>query len=46
MFSLVSGIVAATTTTAVGAFADGFMASLVCFAIARGSAKATLNLKK
>lgn len=46
MFSLVSGIVAATATTAVGAFAEGFMASLICFTVARGSAQATLNLKK
>ncbi len=46
MFSLVSGIVAVTATTAVGAFAEGFMASLVCYTVIRGGAKVTLNSKK
>ena len=46
MFSLIGGIVAAATTTALSAFSEGLVTSLVVYTVAKGGAKATLNIKK
>lgn len=45
MFSLL-GIVAATATTALSAFSEGLVTSLVVYSVAKGSAKANISLKK
>ena len=45
MFSLI-GLVAAATTTALGAFTEGFACSMVCYSVAKGVGKANLTLKK
>lgn len=47
MFSaLISGIVAATTTTALSAFSEGIITAAVIFSAARGQAKASISIKK
>lgn len=46
MFSFITSIVAATATTALGAFSEGLVTSLVCYAAVKGGAKATLSIKK
>ena len=45
MFSLL-GLVATATTTALGAFSEGLVTSLVVYTVAKGSGKANLGLKK
>jgi ABC-type enterobactin transport system permease subunit len=45
MLSLL-GMVAAATTTALGAFSEGLVTSLVVYSVAKGSGRANLNLKK
>ena len=47
MFSaLIGSVVAAATTTALSAFSEGLVTSLVVYTVAKGGAKATLSLKK
>ena len=43
---MIIGMVAAATTTALGAFSEGLVTSLVVYSVAKGSCKANLNLKK
>ncbi len=45
MFSLL-GLVAASATTALGAFSEGLVTSLICYTVAKGSGKSTLSIKK
>ena len=47
MFSaLIGSVVVAATTTALSAFSEGLVTSLVVYTVAKGGAKATLSLKK
>ena len=47
MFSaLIGSVVAVATTTALSAFSEGLVTSLVVYTVAKGGAKATLSLKK
>ena len=47
MFSaLIGSVVVASTTTALSVFSEGLVTSLLVYAVAKGGAKATLNLKK
>lgn len=47
MFTALFGsVVAAATTTALSAFSEGLVTSLVVYTVAKGRAKATLSLKK
>ena len=45
MFSLL-GLVAATATTALGAFSEGLVTSVIAYAAVKGGTKANLNIKK
>lgn len=45
MFSLL-GMVAAATTTAVGAFSEGLVTSILLYSVAKGTGKTNLNFKK
>lgn len=46
MFSLLGSIVAATATTALGAFSEGLVTSVIAYAAVKSSAKASITLKK
>ena len=46
MFTLIGGIVAATATTALSAFSEGLVTSLVVYTVSQGAGKANLTLKK
>lgn len=46
MFTLLTGVVAAATTTALSAFSEGLVTSLVAYAAVKSSAKANISLKK
>ena len=46
MFSLLGSFVVAAATTALGAFSEGLVTSRACYAVVKGGAKASLNLKK
>lgn len=46
MFSLLGGIVAATATTALGAFSEGVAISVIAFGMISNTAKANISLKK
>lgn len=45
MFSLL-GLVAATATTALGAFSEGLTVSIVAYSAVKGAAKSNISLKK
>lgn len=45
MFSLL-GLVAATATTALGAFTEGLAVSVIAYSAVKGSAKSNISLKK
>ena len=46
MFSLITSIAAATATTALGAFSEGLVTSLVAYAAVKSTAKANISIKK
>lgn len=46
MLSLLTGVVAAATTTALGAFSEGMVTALVAYTAVKNTAKANINLKK
>lgn len=46
MFSLLGGMVAAATTTALSAFSDGLITSVIAYATVKNAAKANISLKK
>jgi len=46
MFSLLGGIVAVATTTAVGAFADGMIVPIVATIAIKNSARTNISLRK
>ena len=46
MFSLLGGIFAAATTTALGAFSEGLVTSVIAYAAVKSTAKASITLKK
>lgn len=46
MFSLLGGIAAAVTTTALSAFSEGLITTIVVFSAVKSTAKASITLKK
>lgn len=46
MFSLLGGIAAAVTTTALSAFSEGLVTSVIAYAAVKSTAKASITLKK
>ena len=46
MFSLLGGIVAAAATTALGAFSEGLVTSVIAYAAVKSTAKENISLKK
>lgn len=46
MLSLITGIVAVATTTALSAFSEGLITSVVAYAAVKGASKANVSIKK
>ena len=46
MFSLLGGIIATAATTALSAFSEGVVTSVIAYAAVKSAAKANITLKK
>lgn len=46
MFSLLGGIAAVVSTTALSAFSEGLVTSIIAYAAVKSTAKANITLKK